>query len=347
MTPTCPTCGQPAQVTPTRFKAVRHQCCGLHSWDGKPLTDQETHDARKAAHAVFDPLWKFRRRRSDAYRMLAHELSLPVAQAHMSVMDAATARLVPAAVARVERHLEEMETYTVDKPSLLADRPLGVFDLETTGPDYDVDRIVTYAVGVLYPDDTHNMITGVVDSGHEISAKAAEVHGWTNELVEQDEAAEPPSLALERIMAVLKECFHQGYPVVAFNARFDFTLLSRELERCGMDPDLSPIDVVDPLVIDKAIDKYRKGSRRLDAVAAHYGVSLDGWHAADADALVAGAIARKVLRKMGANNAEALYDQQKIWAAEQAASYQSYLRRTEPGAVIEGAWPVVPVKAVA
>lgn len=225
---------------------------------------------------------------------------------------------------------------------MLADKPLGVFDLETTGADPKVDRIVTYAVGVLFPDDTYELVTGVVDPQTEISPEAAAVHGWSNERIAADPEVETTAVALGKIMEVLKECFNQEYPVVAFNARFDFTILSRELARHGMDPNLGPIDVIDPLVLDKEIDKYRKGSRRLDAVAEHYGVDIKGWHSADADALVAGAIARKILRKLGTTDAEKLYDQQVRWAAEQAASYQSYLRRTNPTAVIEGAWPVIP-----
>jgi len=56
-TPSCPGCGG----KPFTVKTVhgwRSDCCGLWSWHGKPLTDGATHQARQAAHAAFDALWK-------------------------------------------------------------------------------------------------------------------------------------------------------------------------------------------------------------------------------------------------------------------------------------------------
>ena len=64
--------------------------------------DAETHAARRAAHEAFDPLWKrFGMRRKDAYLALASELGIHPKKCHMKLMDAATARRVPAAVAAI------------------------------------------------------------------------------------------------------------------------------------------------------------------------------------------------------------------------------------------------------
>lgn len=85
----------------TRF-GERHDCCGLWSWGGAPLVDRETHDARTAAHEAFDPLWKSQgMTRRKAYKMLAVELELLPQNCHIKLMDAETARRVPAAVARM------------------------------------------------------------------------------------------------------------------------------------------------------------------------------------------------------------------------------------------------------
>jgi len=56
-TPVCPKCSMNARATQTRY-GVRHECCGLHSWDGKPLVSKEVHAARNRCHAAFDPLWQ-------------------------------------------------------------------------------------------------------------------------------------------------------------------------------------------------------------------------------------------------------------------------------------------------
>ena len=100
--PICPRCGKPAEATETKY-GTRHDCCGLHSWHGKPLETQGTHDARKRAHAAFDPLWKHGGplRRKDAYKVLARKLRLPGRECHISLMDEGTALLVPDAVMEI------------------------------------------------------------------------------------------------------------------------------------------------------------------------------------------------------------------------------------------------------
>lgn len=98
----CPKCGQEARRVKTRY-GTRNSHCDLWSWDNAPLVDAETHEARKAAHAAFDQLWKSGRvKRGTAYKMLAEELGLSRADCHMKIMDAATAKRVLAAVPKLE-----------------------------------------------------------------------------------------------------------------------------------------------------------------------------------------------------------------------------------------------------
>lgn len=101
----CPECQHEAPSFQTAF-GIRHQCCGLWSWGGKPLVDQSTHDARKAAHVAFDELWiNGPLTRAEAYRHLAAELRLDETSCHMSAMDHATAKRVPGAVARIRARI--------------------------------------------------------------------------------------------------------------------------------------------------------------------------------------------------------------------------------------------------
>lgn len=94
----CPTCGGFAFRQDTIY-GIRHSCCGLWSWGGAPLVDAETHEARKAAHAAFDTLWKHHGiTRSSAYAQLAIELGIKRRYCHMKQMDRETASRVPAAV---------------------------------------------------------------------------------------------------------------------------------------------------------------------------------------------------------------------------------------------------------
>ena len=97
----CPKCGEEAKTTDTQY-GRRDKCCGLHSWGGKALACQETHDARKAAHEAFDAVWKSgRENRNKAYQLLADYLNIPEPECHMSIMPKERAVLVPPAIAEL------------------------------------------------------------------------------------------------------------------------------------------------------------------------------------------------------------------------------------------------------
>ncbi|MEU7154079.1 3'-5' exonuclease [Streptomyces sp. NPDC045456] len=221
------------------------------------------------------------------------------------------------------------------------------FDLETTGPDPETARIVTACVvqcGGGHPTQSATWLTDV--DGHEIPDEAAAIHGVTTERAR----AEGVDLraAVEQILGALGQAVLAGVPIVAMNARYDLTLLDREARRYGMKPltdHLPETRVVDPFVIDKKVDRYRRGSRKLTALCEHYAVPLDGAHSADADAIAACRVAwRQGTRyaQLAAMSLDELYTAQVAWAAEQAASLQQYFRRKDPAAVVQGAWPVVP-----
>lgn len=110
MTVQCPRCGSKATVVQTKY-GPKHECCGLWSWHGKPLADKATHDARKAAHAAFDTLWKQGTyTRAGAYKALAAALGLGADECHISRMSEAEAlrvvALVPELAAKVPKRLK-------------------------------------------------------------------------------------------------------------------------------------------------------------------------------------------------------------------------------------------------
>ena len=59
--------------------------------------------------------------------------------------------------------------------------PLAGFDLETTGVDVYGDRIVTAAVVHHTPGSRPRALQWVINPGTDVPAEAAEVHGWTNQ----------------------------------------------------------------------------------------------------------------------------------------------------------------------
>ena len=135
-----------------------------------------------------------------------------------------------------------------------------------------------------------------------------------------------------------------GSSIVAYNAAYDLTLLEREAVRYGHAPLPGPGPVIDPLVIDKAVDRYRRGKRTLTAAAAHYGVELPNAHDAGADAVAAGRVAQAIVRaypELAAIAVAELHARQVDWCREQAESYQAWRRANgEPEFTTSGAWPV-------
>jgi DNA polymerase-3 subunit epsilon len=228
-------------------------------------------------------------------------------------------------------------------------RRLAAFDIETTGIDLEADRVVTAAISVVgagAPTDSHAWI---VDPGVEIPAGATEVHGITTEQARA--TGQAPASAIEEIVALLAEQQLAGVPIVAFNARFDLTILDREARRHGVEPLVERVGghdalcVVDPFVIDKQVDRYRRGKRTLGAVCEHYRVPLQDAHTANADALAAARVAWRIattLIDVGGSELATLHASQVAWAAEQAASLQEYFAGQGRDERVEPAWPCVP-----
>lgn len=215
--------------------------------------------------------------------------------------------------------------------------PLLGFDTETTGVAVDRDRIVQAA-----------LVTGdgarvwLIDPGVPIPPGATRVHGITDERVRAEGAA--PAEALAEIAELLRAAVDAGVPVVAFRAGFDCTMLSYELERYGIEqPDWERMAIVDPSVLDKRVDRYRRGKRTLGATAVHYGVAHQEAHSAAGDAAATVALARAIGSlhpEVGDVTPQELHLSQVRWHAEDAASLEAYFRRKGREETVERRWPL-------
>jgi DNA polymerase III subunit epsilon len=240
------------------------------------------------------------------------------------------------------RNTGTTSTSTSTSTSTWDTRPRAAFDLETTGRNSRAARIVTASVTVVDADGSvikeHEWLA---DPGVEIPAEASEVHGVTTERARQE--GRPAAEVTRELASVLQALFDDGVPVIAFNASYDFTVLAAESARYGI-PQLHRFPVLDPYVMNKQVDRYRKGKRTLTALCEEYDINLDNAHTSAADALATlrmlDAMAGKFPKlRMAAGQ---LHQLQVGWAASQAADFQTYLRKTKPAAVIEGEWPVLP-----
>lgn len=219
---------------------------------------------------------------------------------------------------------------------------LGVFDLETTGVDTATARIVTAHVGVI--DETGAVVERkewIVDPGVPIPDGAAAIHGITDERAQRFGRA--PAEVVAEILAAIRSIFGRGFPLVVYNAPYDLTLLAAEADRHRLWPLETTAPIVDPLVLDKQLDRFRRGKRTLTRAAEVYGVVLDDAHDAGADAIAAGRVAQAIARRHAAEltiPAQQLHDAQIGWCAEQSDRSQTYMRESkDPEFSASGGWP--------
>lgn len=217
--------------------------------------------------------------------------------------------------------------------------PRAAFDLETTGRDPLDARIVTASIVVVNGrSEILQTKEWLVDPGVAIPEEASAIHGVTTAKAQAE--GMDAATAVAEISAFLADLF-QTMPVMAFNAAYDFTVLDREAKRHGLAV-IAPAPVIDPYILDKQVDKYRRGKRNLSVMSEFYGVQLLNAHTSSADAAATIGIADAQAAKYPALQTDPaeLHTQQVKWAAEQAASLQEYFRRKNPEAVVDGQWPV-------
>lgn len=220
------------------------------------------------------------------------------------------------------------------------------FDLETDGPDPLDARIVTAAVLLLGGGPEREDRTWLLRTERPIPAEATAIHGISTEYA--NEHGVERRTAIEQITGTLTALMAVGTPVVAFNGAFDFTVLEREAARVGV-PGLAVLlggqigPVIDPHVIDKHVDQFRRGKRTLGVTCEQYGVNLGNAHDSTADALGAARLAYVIAKRypeIADMDLAQLHQAQVGWRREQSASLEAYFRKSNPDAVVNGDWPL-------
>ncbi|WP_418982911.1 DNA polymerase III subunit epsilon, partial [Actinotignum sanguinis] len=172
---------------------------------------------------------------------------------------------------------------------------------------------------------------------------ASRVHGITTEQARSE--GRPITEVLGEIADVLGAQLAAGQPVVAFNASYDFTLLESELARHGL-PTLSQrlggdiFPVIDPYLLDRGVDRYRKGKRRLENLVMHYGVFQDdSFHNAEADVVATLRVLGAMLERFPQLREKELREIVDIQIAAER-EFQEFLRKVGRSDGPKEGWPV-------
>lgn len=226
------------------------------------------------------------------------------------------------------------------------------FDTETTGVVPTRDRLVTAATvfraggGTFSLGETPLQVeTWLAQPSVEIPTGAARIHGITTEYAAKH--GTPVTQVLEEVNAALASHLDAGWPLVVFNAGFDLPLLAADSVRHGVAPleqrlsgGVAP--VVDPLVLDRALVKFRRGKRTLTDLLRAYGVDVPSdTHQAEVDAtltlslLAAMVEAHPILVEMTSAD---VHDFQAVKHAEWAESLEKYLHNQGRPSMIDRNW---------
>ncbi|HOX85166.1 MAG TPA: 3'-5' exonuclease [bacterium] len=152
---------------------------------------------------------------------------------------------------------DEAESSALLAP-LELNRPLVFFDLETTGLDFQQDRIVQFAFIKIKPDRTQQEWSALVNPEIAIPPAASQVHGITDA-----DVADQPTMShfAPQIVAFLRDSDLAGFNI----ARFDVPFLQTELNRCGCPLEIDKIRLIDVQVIF-----HKKEPRDLTAALRFY-----------------------------------------------------------------------------
>ncbi|WP_422927008.1 exonuclease domain-containing protein [Singulisphaera sp. PoT] len=163
--------------------------------------------------------------------------------------------------------------------NIILERPLAVFDLETTGTDTKLDRIIEISVLKLLPGGGSDHRTRRVNPGVPIPPESTAVHG-----ISDDDVADSPTF---RAIAPGLTKFLDGCDLCGFNIlKYDLRLLAAEYNRAQLD-----FPVAGRKVIDACHIFHQNERRDLTAAYKFYcGLDHEGAHGAEADVLATLAI---------------------------------------------------------
>jgi len=132
----------------------------------------------------------------------------------------------------------------IDKISkqLKIDKPLIMFDLETTGLALSIDRIVEIAYIKIMPNGRVQKDDIFINPEMKISEEAVEVHGITDEDVAQMPTFKEKA---KELIEIFNDCYFGGFNIVGF----DLPMLKREFLRAGINFDYKNSCIIDSKVI--------------------------------------------------------------------------------------------------
>ncbi|MBP3850566.1 MAG: 3'-5' exonuclease [Prevotella sp.] len=132
-------------------------------------------------------------------------------------------------------------------------KPLVIFDLETTGLDLVKDRIIQLSYIKVYPNDKEERGNELINPEMRIPELITQLTGISNEDVKDKPTFKQLAKKIEDVF--------QGSDIAGFNSNyFDIPLLAEEFLRAGIDFDFSKACLIDACTIFKKMERRNLAS---------------------------------------------------------------------------------------
>ena len=217
--------------------------------------------------------------------------------------------------------------------------PLVGFDTETTGINPLTARPVSFAFVLHTPQDVFRIDHQLVNPRIPIPPATTAIHGITDDQVAD---AMPVEEAVTYCVDKILRLSGEGIPIVGMNLAYDLTILNT-LSMGRLEGWAGPC--LDVMVLDKAVDKWRKGGRKLSDLVRAYDITTpgeahDATYDATASVLIVRAMAER-FKRVRFQTPASLHTQQITWRAEQQADLSAYFvdRGKPPIDTREMGWP--------
>jgi DNA polymerase-3 subunit epsilon len=152
-------------------------------------------------------------------------------------------------------------------------KPLAVIDIEATGSNPSIDRIVEIAIIKIMPDGNRTVKRKIINPQIDIPQNIIDIHGITNEMVKD-------APTFKQVAHDIKQ-FMDGCDIACYNAyRLDLPLLIEEFIRADVEFEMKSRKIVDVQKIYHQMEQ-----RTLSAAYKFYcNKNLEGAHGAEQDA---------------------------------------------------------------
>jgi DNA polymerase III subunit epsilon len=138
------------------------------------------------------------------------------------------------------------------------DKPLVVFDIETTGPKISTDKIIEIAYLKYWSNGRVKEDNIFLNPEMSIGQEAGTVHGINSEDLKTKPRFKDKA---QELFDIFNDCYYGGFNII----NFDLPLLRREFVRVGMDFEYSTDRIIDAKEIFRFLEP-----KNLSAAYRHY-----------------------------------------------------------------------------